>query len=58
MWQLWLAKDFEDKSFKEFKERNLKQITPAKAITPEEEAKIYSFTDQFIKPKKGGETNK
>lgn len=58
LWQLWLAKDFEEKSFEEFKLRSLKQTKHSKLKVPtaEEEQEIFAFTDQFIKPtNKGGE---
>lgn len=61
LWELWLAKEFEDKSFNDFKNRNLKRARQpkAKAITEEDEKRIFAFTDQFIKPsRKGGERTK
>lgn len=58
LWELWLAKEFDDKSFNDFKNRNLKRARQpnVKAITPEEEKEIFDFTDQFIKPTKAVKT--
>lgn len=58
LWELWLAKEFEEKTFTEFKKHNLRltQSQKAQAITPEYEKQVFAFTDQFIKPaSKGGE---